>query len=237
MKSINKLFLLLTVSFTFSSCSSQTKETLISLEHAECLYEYVVRPYPEKGIVNLNDCEENWSWEINDGWNICKEKGFAYKIEYTENNSHIINTFYSSSGSGEFTSLFFLETKENTFELIESIAEGDRCQHGLFSEDVELKNNMIYYSELITPFHLMSWTGRDLPFDSYADCMVCCCGAAKYKYNPVSKKKEFIGIELLFDEFEGDNSFSKTYNSFIKQGKRILDENDIKEFIKLVENK
>jgi hypothetical protein len=237
MKSINKLFLSLLVSLVFNSCTSQNTETSISIENAECLYEYTVRPYPEKGIVNLKDCEENWSWEINHGWNICKEKGFAYKIEYSENNSYIINTFYSSSGSGEFTHLFFLDTKKNTFELIESIAGGDRCQNGLISEDVESKDNLIYYSQLITPFHLMSWTGRDLPFNSYDDCMVCCCGAAKYKYNPASKKKEFIGIELLLDELEGNDSFSKTYNSFIKQGKRILDKNDIKEFIKLVENR
>ncbi len=220
----------------FNTSLSQTNDTLISLKHAECFFEYTVRPYPEKGIVNLNDCEENWNWKVNNGWNISTEKGFAYKIEYKDNNTYIINTYYSSSGSGEFTSLLFLEKKKDTFELIDSIANGDRCQYGLLTENVEVKDDLIYYSVLITPFHLMSWTGRDLPFDSYSNCMVCCCGAAKYKYNPKLKQKEFVEVELLLEGLKGDDSFSNTYNSYINQGKRVLSKNDIKEFIKLVED-
>ena len=118
--------ILITVSITLNSCSSQNN-TPINIEHAECLYEYSMRQYSQKDIISSKNCEENWNWEINDGWNISKEKGFAYKIEYNKNNLYVINTFYSSTGSGDFTHLFLIEIKNDTFELIESIAGGDRC--------------------------------------------------------------------------------------------------------------
>jgi len=238
MKILNMSNLLIIFFLAFSCTSS--KDVPISIEHAECLYEYSIREYYQKSqnknAISIKDCEANWKWEINDGWNICKEERFAYKIEYNEGNSYVINTFFSSTGTGEFTHLFLLEIKDGTFNLIESIAGGDRCQYGLISEEVEFKDNLIYYSELITPFHLMSWTGHDLPFGSYDDCMICCCGAAKYKYNPISKEKEFIGIELLLDEIEGNDNFSKTYNLFLQKGKKFLQEKEIIEFIKSADN-
>ena len=234
---ISNLFVLALLAFSCSDCNNVP----VSIEHAECLYEYSIREYFQKSPngyeTSVKNCEENWKWEINDGWNLCKEEGFAYKIEYNVGNLYVINTFYIPTGTGEFSHLFLLEIKDGTFKLIESIAGGDRCQHGLISDKVECKDNLIYYSELMTPYHLMSLSGRELPFGSYDDCMVCCCCAAKYKYNPVSKEKEFIGVELLLDELEGNDSFSRTYNQFLKRGTKILKEKDITEFINKVENK
>jgi len=234
--------LILSIVMLFS-CSSE-KNLPISIDNAECLflYKYLASntvggvPDREGNVVNSKDCNEKWTWEQKERWNICKEQRFAYRIEFNEENLYVINMFYSSTGTGEFTNLVSLEIKDGVFTLIESIAGGDRCQHGLISEEIEYKDNHIFYSELITPFHLMSWNGRKMPFGSYDDCMICCCGAAKYKYNPISKEKEFLGIELLLDEIEGDDNFSKTYNLFLQKGKKILQEKDIIEFIKSVDN-
>lgn len=218
-------------------CSSENKPT-ISIEHAECLFLYTVGGVPDRegNVVNVSECDEKWTWVQREGWNICEKQGFAYKIEFNKDDLYVINMLYSSTGSGEFTNLILIDIKDDVFTLIDTIAGGDRCQHGLVFNEVEYKDNQIYYSEFITPFHLMSWNGRNLPFDAYDDCMICCCGSAKYKYNPLTKVKVFLNVELLLDELKENDSFSKTYNLFLKRGTKILEKNDIDEFINKVEN-
>ena len=209
----------------------------ISLDHAECLFEYAFRESSdlprERNEIRFDDCKEQWEWVIDEGWNICNENGFAYRIEYNEGNQYVINSVYNSTGSGTFTHLFMIEVKDDGIALVRSIAGGDRCQHGLY--DVVIRDNYLHYSELITPFHLMSWGGRNLPFNAYDDCMVCCCGIANYKYDLKTNQREFVSVELVLDHVDGDDNFSKTYNAFIEGGMRILKEPDIKDFITKVE--
>ena len=163
--------------------------------------------------INFNKCNEKWVWEKKDRWNICKEKRFAYKIEVNNGNTYVINMFYSSSGSGEFTDIKLIEIKNNVINTIESIADGDRWQHGIISENIQFRDNNLYYSELITAYHIMDWSGRNLDLGAYSDCMICCVGSANYKYNPKTRIKEFINIELLLDKLDGSDEFSKTYNT------------------------
>ncbi len=232
---IHTLLLLVLIAF---GCSSSEKDIPLSIEHAECLFSFAFGGYPEREAdeVNFKDCEGNWKWEQSERWNICEAQDFYYRVEFNEVDLYVINMFYNASGSGVFTNLILIEIKDNVFKLVESIAGGDRCQHGIVSEEVKFKDKNLFYSELITPYHLMSWYNTELPFDAYHDCMVCCIGSVNYKYNPETRQKEFISLELMADKSEGEDAFSKTHNYYIKQGKRILNENDIKNFIYLVEN-
>ena len=236
MKTIKTSSLLILVLMIFG-CSSVKKNTPISVEHAECLFSFAFSGLPEGDVneVNSNDCEGNLKWEQSERWNTCEEHGFAYKIEFNEGDKYVVNMYYNSPGSAVFSNLVVIEIKDDVFKLIETIASGDRCQHGIVSDEVKYENDHLFYSQLITPFHLMSWFDRELPFDAYDNCMVCCVGSANYKYNPKTQQKEFINIELLPDGTDGENKFSLTYNSFLKQGKRVLNEDDIRDFIRMVE--
>lgn len=219
-------------------CSTVKKNIPVSVEHAECLFSFAFSGLPEGKIneINSNDCEENWKWEQSDGWNTSEEQGFAYKIEFNEGDMYVVNMYYNSPGSAVFSNLVVIEIKEGIFKLMETIATGDRCQHGIVSDEVKYENDHLFYSQLITPFHLMSWFNRELPFDAYDNCMVCCIGSANYKYNPKTQIKEFLNIELLPDGSDGEDKFSVTYNYYLKQDKRVLNEEDIRDFIRMVEN-
>lgn len=209
-----------------------------SIDKEECIYLFMDWESMDRegNTVNVKSCKEKWNWERKDRWNICEEEGFAYRIEFNEDNLYVINMIYSSSGSGTFTRLILLEINGDEFTLIKVLSFGDRCQQGLASDEVTYKEKHIYYSEFITPYHLMDWNDRDLPYDAYDDCMVCCCGLANYKFDPISQKKDFLGIELILDESEGDDRFSKIYNQYLENDHRILSESDIIEFINKVEN-
>lgn len=234
MTKITTLFL---VAILAISCSSKN-EFPVSVDHAACLFEFVFSDIsqPNGKEIYTKDCSGMWKWKLDDRWNISKENGFSYRIEFNEGDMYVINMVYDSPGTGVFTKLLLIEIKADTYKLIETIAGGDRCQHGIVSADVKYEEGNLFYSEQITPLHLMRWFNSELPANAYDDCMVCCVGSVMYKYNPISRIKEFVQVELSPDKSTGNDSFSTTYNDFILKGRTVLKEEDIKDFIYNVEH-
>ncbi len=228
------LLLLLWVIF----CSSGTRNP-DQIEHAECLMSFIDSEFPAEFIkpVSFNQCKEKWKWSQKGKWTYCKEEGFYYQLKFNKENLYVINMLYNSPGSGVFSRLILLEKSETEFRLLEGIAGGDRCQRGLKIEEVDFKDGLLHYAELITPNRLMSWNDTTESSMEYADCMVCCCGSARYTYDPLTRKKVFLGIDLEAEKLEDDDPFSKTYNRYLEKGKTFLGKDDLTDFIREVRAK
>lgn len=161
---------------------------------------------------------------------------FGYKVLFKSNDTMILGVYYNSEGTAKNSYIFKVTTTETKLKLNEIIAGGDRCHNAVILDQVQIKNNVMSFSTLITTNKLINWfseSDNDMNFD---DCMVCCIGSANFKYDFKKEIKEFESV-LIIEEGLQDNTLLKmTYDEYIKEEplklSLLLNEKELNEFIK-----
>jgi hypothetical protein len=195
-----------------------------------------------KDEVIIEKGDSSIKWEVGeDGYVYTKDiehtTVFAFKSIYSKEDIFIVTVYYSSTGSAELSYILKVQLTDEKLILKEVITGGDRCQEGADITRAKIENETLFYSHYITPQHLMSWY-NNLNNNSYADCMICCCGFANYKYDLKNSKKVFQDILLPKEYLPNNESFQKAYNDFVANEDLKLSlsikENELKEFIMTV---
>ena len=101
---------------------------------------------------------------------------------------HVISAVWNTGGTGFFSGLMILERKDAEFNIIETIAGGDRCNGGIYQARID-ESGEIIYQQNITPYDMVILGGDpDRPFlesvkayDDLDACAACCYGTAEYK--------------------------------------------------------
>lgn len=161
---------------------------------------------------------------------------FGYKVLFKSNNNIILGVYYDSEGTATNSYIFKVTTTETKLKLNEIIAGGDRCHNAVILDEVQIKDNVMSFSTLITPNKLINWfseSNNDINFD---DCMVCCIGFANFKYDFKKEIKEFESIRIIEERLQENTSLKTTYDEFVKEEplklSLLLNEKELNEFIK-----
>ena len=223
---------------TYFNINAQTTNRQ-SLKHAECLFGFS----GNTKAVNINDCKEIWKWTFDGTWYVYEEpveefaQMYKYKVVLKSGNRYIVSMAeWGGGGNGFFTNLYFIELKGNEFILLDDISQ-DAHFRGIDLESTKIAYGYLIYSVYITPANLMSWYGKPAPGEIYDDCNACTVATAKYRYNPYTRKREFIEIELQKAYTIGDDHFMEVYKQYIQMGKTHLKASDLKTFIAKARNK
>lgn len=191
-------------------------------------------------IIEKGDSSIKWV-DGEDGYVYTKDieytVAFAFKTIYSKGDIFIVNVYKSSTGSADWSYILKVQLSDNKLILKEVITGGDRCQKGANINEVKIENGILFYSHYITPQHLMSWN-NNLNNNGYADCMICCCGFANYKYVVKNSKRIFQDILIPKEYLPNNEAFQKAYNDFVKNKdlklSLRLEEEEINQFIKTV---
>ena len=210
-----------------------------NIKHAECLFE--LNDFTKS--VSIKDCNATWKWTFDGKWYICEQlideftQMYKYKVVYKFGNKYIVSMAeWGGGGNGFFTKLYLIQIKGNVITLLDNISENAHYR-GLNLESTKIAYDYLIYSVYITPYNLMSWYSKPAPNEIYDACNACSVATAKYRYNPYTRQRDFIEIELQKDYSIGDDHFMEVYKKYIQNGKIHLKADDLKIFIAKARNK
>lgn len=193
-----------------------------------------------KDEVILKSSSKDIEWVTGeDGYNYTVDiefiRVFGYKVLFESDNNLIIGVYYDSEGSTTYTYLLYVTTTETKLVLNQVIGGGDRCHNAVLLEDVEVVNKQLIFSSLITPNKLMNWYSESDEATNFEDCLTCCIGFAKFKYDLMKKTLEFESITLIEEVLEEDTAVKKTYDEFVQERplklSLMLNQEELKQFI------
>ena len=194
-----------------------------------------------KNEVALENSSKEIKWATGeDGYSYTQDieyiRVFGYKVLFESNNNLIIGVYYDSEGTAIYSYLFNVTATENKLVLNQVIGGGDRCHNAVILDEVEIENNVLSYSTLITPFKLMTWFSKPDKETSFDDCMFCCLGFANFKYDLIKQTLEFESIRVIQETLQEGTAIKKTYDDFVKERPMklslLLNKEELKEFIK-----
>ena len=194
-----------------------------------------------KEEVILENSSKDIKWVTGeDGYNYTQDidniKIFGYKVLYESNNNLITGVYYDSEGTATYSYLFNMTTTDNKLVLNQVIGGGDRCHNAVILDEVEIENNVMSFSTLITSNKLMNWFSKTDEEMSFDNCMVCCLGFANFKYDLIKKTKEFESIRVIQESLQEGTAIKRTYDDFVQERplkhSLLLNQEELNGFIK-----
>src|SRR5690554_308396 len=159
----------------------------------------------EDGYINWESTEDDFVYTED----IDNIEIFAFNTVSSTDDIFIVNIYYSSTGTAELSYLMKVQALDNKLILKEIIAGGDRCQKGV--KDVKVEDDTLFYSHYITTHHLMTWGNNEINDYLLHNCMVCCIGFVRYKYDLKSSTNEFSRLVLIEEYLPNDKSIQRAY--------------------------
>ena len=190
-----------------------------------------------RDTVLLKNYSGKLDWRKMDDWNFTSQHEdyelFTYRVLHSKKAIKTIATFESTTGTGQFAKLLQIEVTDSSYHFVKLIAGGDRCNGATVANSYKLKGKTLTYDVLLTPQGMMNIL-EGLPLtDYFSDCMTCCSGKARYKFNLATGKEEFIHVQLT-DTFEIADQFDAVYMEYLNEGKQVLDSKEFTEFAKTI---
>ena len=164
-----------------------------------------------------------------------------YKVYPAGANQWWIYTLNNSGGSGDFTSLGRVARKDTKTLQFRPIAQGDRCNGGIFS--VYEKSHHLFFATHITAHDLVSLTKPHQsalkPYDDLAACATCCAAQALYEVDdslkPVLRFVSFDSSAANAAEMPDQGRYQACFNtlvaSYVAKHKQQLNYSELKQFV------
>jgi len=166
--------------------------------------------------------------------------GYSYYKYYpADNNKYWIYTINNSGGTGQFTTINWVERKNQNTLALHGVVGGDRCNGGV--QDVSEKSGNLTYSVNLTPFDLVELADKNInvkAYDNLAACAVCCTAKSFYTVKTnASPKLDYVelnkveNVSEMSEQGSIEACFNKLYVSYIQKNSTKLTQEQLLAFV------